>query len=324
MSTRKGRIIFAGSPEFAVPTLQAIAHAGHEVVAVLTQPDRPAGRGQRSRASAVKVSALALGFPVLQPASLKRDPEILPTLARLQPDLMVVVAYGLILPRAVLDLSRCGCVNVHASLLPRWRGAAPIPAAILAGDLQTGVTLMQLDEGLDTGPMLASRTITIGAEETAAQLHDRLAALGAELLPEHLPALLAGSVHAIPQPADGVTYAPKLAKADALLNWNESALLLHRRIRAYNPWPVAETRLDGMQLRCWAAALPGTASNSGQPGAVIGVSPSGIDVQTGEGSAAACGPCNWPAVSASARRTSRVVAHSPAKCWADERPVAGL
>lgn len=283
MNTRTGRIIFAGSPEFAVPTLQAIARAGHEVVAVLTQPDRPAGRGQRSRASAVKEAALELGFPVLQPASLKRDPEILPTLARLQPDLMVVVAYGLILPRAVLDLPCRGCVNVHASLLPRWRGAAPIPAAILAGDRQTGVTLMRLDEGLDTGPMLGSLTITIGEEESAAQLHDRLAALGAELLFEHLAALVAGAAHALPQPAVGVTYASKLAKADALLNWNESAMLLHRRIRAYNPWPVAETRLDGMQLRCWAATRPGTASNSIRPGAVIGVSPAGIDVQTGDG-----------------------------------------
>ena len=266
-----------------MPALERLAGSGHRVVAVLTQPDRPAGRGRHTHGSPVKQAALSHGLEVWQPESLKRDESARAELARRAPDLIVVVAYGLILPPAVLGIPRRGCVNIHASLLPRWRGAAPIQAAVLAGDAQTGVALMRLEEGLDTGPVAATRSVPISPANTAGELHNRLAQLGAELLMQTLGSILDGTAVFTPQPAQGASYAPKLSKADALIDWTEPAAALDRRIRAYNPWPVAETRLDGQQLRCWLAR-PLTADGGGQaPGTVIAASAEGMDVQTGAG-----------------------------------------
>jgi methionyl-tRNA formyltransferase len=280
---RRQRIIFAGTPEFAVPALERLVGSGYEVVAVLTQPDRPAGRGLQARPSPVKTCALARGIEVLQPASLKRDAVAREAIRERRPDLMVVVAYGLILPAEVLAIPRCGCINIHASLLPRWRGAAPIQAAILAGDAQTGITIMQMEEGLDTGPILATRAVAIAAGESAGELHDRLAVAGAGLLLEVIDAVLAGTVQPVAQPSDGVTYAARISKSDARLRWAQPAVVLDRLIRAYNPWPVAETTLDGSQLRCWAAVPLAGMGQAAAPGAVVGASPAGIDVQTGDG-----------------------------------------
>ncbi len=279
--SRPARVVFAGSPAFAVPALECLAATRHQVVAVFTQPDRPAGRGRALQASPVKQRALALGLPVLQPQSLKHDASVSGALRALAPDLIVVVAYGLLLPRAVLDIPRCGCVNLHASLLPRWRGAAPIQAAVLAGDARTGVALMRLEEGLDTGPVAAVRELAIGARDTAGELHDRLAVLGAQLLAAELEAILTGRAVFTAQAAAGACYAPKLDKAEARVDWRESAVTLDRRIRAYNPWPVAETLLDGAQFRLWRAEpLPG---GSAPPGSVVAAGDAGVDVQTGDG-----------------------------------------
>jgi len=283
VSPPAARIVFAGSPEFAVPALQRLAASTHEVVAVLTQPDRPAGRGRQLQASPVKACALSLGLPVLQPVSLRRDAAAREALRGLAPDLIVVVAYGLLLPREVLEIPPRGCLNIHASLLPRWRGAAPIQAAVLAGDAQTGVALMRLDEGLDTGPVAATSAIDIGPADTAGDLHDRLALLGAELLMTHLASILDGSARFVAQPAAGATHAGKISKADALIDWRESAVVLDRRIRAFNPWPVAETRLDGAQLRCWLARPLAGGERAAPPGTVLAAGPEGIDVQTGDG-----------------------------------------
>lgn len=283
MSNAPAKLIFAGSPEFAVPALEALLGTRHQVVAVLTQPDRPAGRGRMPQRSAVGQYASARGITLLQPQGLKRDPAAREALRALAPDLLVVVAYGLILPREVLDIPQRGCVNIHASLLPRWRGAAPIQAAILAGDAASGVALMRLEEGLDTGPVAATRALAIGAHDTAGDLHDRLAALGAALLLQHLEAILDGTAVFTAQPAAGVSYAPKLSKADALIDWRESAAVIDRRIRAYNPWPVAETRIDGAQLRCWEAVPVADAGAAALPGTVLAAGASGMDVQTGAG-----------------------------------------
>lgn len=246
------RIAFAGTPEFALPALEALATSPHTLVGVLTQPDRPSGRGRHLRPSPVKEAALALAVPIEQPETLlaqsQRD-----ALATWRPDVMVVVAYGLILPPAVLELPPLGCLNIHASLLPRWRGAAPIQRAILAGDAETGVTIMQMDRGLDTGPILAQRTQTIDRSATGASLHRSLAALGARALLETLDDLASGTARARPQPAEGVTYAAKIEKAEALIDWGSDALSLERQVRAFDPWPIAETRLDGKPLRILAA-----------------------------------------------------------------------
>lgn len=263
--THRLRIVFAGTPEFAVPALDALHAAGHPLVAVYTQPDRPAGRGQSLSASPVKCRALELGLGVEQPASLK-SAEAVTRLRELGADLMVVVAYGLILPQAVLDVPRLGAWNIHASLLPRWRGAAPIQRAILAGDASTGVTIMQMEAGLDTGPMLLVRETPIGPREHAGSLHDRLAALGAEAIVATIEAWHAGRVTPRVQPSEGATYAAKLRKEEALIDWRQPAVAIDAQVRAFNPWPVAETRWDGRQLRVWqaepdpttAAALPGT------------------------------------------------------------------
>ncbi|HTI96483.1 MAG TPA: methionyl-tRNA formyltransferase [Rudaea sp.] len=275
------RLVFAGTPEFAVPHLRACLAENVEIAAVYTQPDRPAGRGRALAASPVKQAALAAGLVVEQPESLKL-PDAKARLRELNPDLLVVVAYGLILPRAVLAIPRLCCWNVHASLLPRWRGAAPIQRAILAGDTQTGVCLMRMAAGLDTGPVMLRREIDIAADDTGGSLHDKLAALGAQALGEGLRRTQAGeTLTAQPQPEAGVTYAHKLEKSEARLDWNESAIALERKVRAFDPWPVAEADLAGERVRVWGAqAMPGS---SASPGAVIAATKHGIDVACGEG-----------------------------------------
>jgi methionyl-tRNA formyltransferase len=274
------KIVFAGTPEFSLPVLETLLRGRHHLVAVYTQPDRPAGRGRRTRYSPVKQLALAHDIPVCQPVSLRGN-AALEELAAWQADLMVVVAYGLILPPAVLALPRLGCINVHASLLPRWRGAAPIQRAILAGDTETGVTLMQMEAGLDTGPILASASCPVQADMTGGQLHDRLAGMGAALLQENLERVARGELEPQPQDDRLATYADKLDKREALIDWKLPAEEIGRKVRAFNPWPVAETRYAGRQLRIWEA-LP-LAANSEPPGRVLAVSKSGIDVACGEG-----------------------------------------
>lgn len=275
------RIVFAGTPAFAVPSLRAAARH-HEVVAVYTQPDRPAGRGRGLAASPVKLEAVARGIPVHQPAALK-DEAAQQQLRALQPDLMVVVAYGLILPKAVLAIPTWGCWNVHASLLPRWRGAAPIQRAIQAGDAQTGVCLMQMEAGLDTGPVLLRQALPISATDTGGQLHDRLAERGAQVLSDGLGLLRAGiRPIAQPQPAEGVTYAHKLDKAEARLDWTADAASLARTVRAFNPWPIAEAVLAGERVRIHGAVA--LEDNTDQaPGTVIAAARDGIDIACGTG-----------------------------------------
>ena len=259
------RIVFAGTPEFAASHLDALLRAGIKPVAVYTQPDRPAGRGQQLQMSPVKQLALQHGIAVEQPLSLKPS-EAQEVLRRHQPDLLIVVAYGLLLPQAVLDIPKHGCVNVHGSILPRWRGAAPIQRALQAGDSETGVDLMQMEAGLDTGPVLASARTPITAQDTGGSLHDRLALLGAELLVGNLAKLLRGELQAHKQNDALATYAKKLEKTEAQIDWSQSAAQIDRQIRAFNPWPVAQTQLAGETLRIWfshvtdnrAAATPGT------------------------------------------------------------------
>lgn len=274
-------IVFGGTPEFAVPALEALLHAGHRIAAVYTQPDRPAGRGRQVAQSAVKQAALRHGLVVEQPATL-RDPAAADRLAGYRPDVMVVVAYGLLLPKPILDTPRLGCVNIHGSLLPRWRGAAPIQRALLAGDAETGVSIMCMDVGLDTGPVLSTKSIAIAPHETAATLHDRLATLGAQALIETLPKFAAGELIPQPQPQAGVTYAHKLRKEEAVLDWSRPAMELDRQVRAFNPWPVAETRWRGQQLRVWESA-PLALNAKAKPGVVTGADANGIVVATGDG-----------------------------------------
>ena len=275
------KIVYAGTPEFAVPALDALRAAAHTVLAVYTQPDRPAGRGRKLLASPVKHCALTHGIPVYQPDNLK-TPDSQLQLAALQPDLMVVAAYGLLLPAAVLALPRYGCINIHASLLPRWRGAAPIQRAILAGDQETGITIMQMDASLDTGAMLLKKTCPIHADDTAQTLHDRLAPLGAQALLETLIQMAAGSLRAEPQDDAQACYAKKLLKNEALLDWQADAELLQRQVRAFNPWPVAQTLYRDAALRIFAAqALPETGNAA--PGTVLSAQRAGIDVATGNG-----------------------------------------
>jgi len=274
------RIVFAGTPDFAVPALEALHAAGHEVVAVYAQPDRPAGRGQAVTAGPVKRCAQALGLAVVQPATL-RSPEAVARLREHEADLMVVAAYGLILPPAVLEAPRLGCWNIHASLLPRWRGAAPIHRALLAGDALTGITIMQMDAGLDTGPMLLERPVPIGAREDGGSLHDRLAALGAEAIVAAIAGFQAGRLAPVPQPAEGVTYASKIRKDEARIDWATPADAIDRQVRAFNPWPVAETRWQDRQLRVWAAEPVSAAS--GEPGEVLEAAGGRIVVAAGEG-----------------------------------------
>ena len=275
------RIVFAGTPAFAVPSLRAAAQH-HEVVAVYTQPDRPAGRGRGMQPSPVKLEATLRGIPVLQPESLKsavsRD-----ALRALKPDLLVVVAYGLILPQSILDIPTYGSWNVHASLLPRWRGAAPIQRAIEAGDNDTGVCLMQMERGLDTGPVLLTQRLSIGEHDTGGQLHDRLAELGAQTLADGLGLLRAGlRPGATSQSADGVSYAHKLDKREARIDWSQPADLLARKVRAFNPWPMAEADIGGERVRIHGAIAVPCAGHV-TPGSVIAAGRDGIDVACGDG-----------------------------------------
>ncbi len=280
------RLIFAGSPDFAVPSLQRLLASQHEVVAVLTQPDRPSGRGRRFKPGPVKRCALEHDLTVYQPAGLK-DPDVLEQLAAFAPDLMVIVAYGLLLPPAVLSLPGTGCVNVHASVLPRWRGASPIQAAILAGDRQTGVSIMQMAAGLDTGPVFAVEQTDIGPTETAGELQDRLAELGADLLLRCLDPILEGTLASRSQNDADATTAARISKADALIDWSQPAADIDRKVRAYNPWPVAETILDGERLRCWRSIICADDGSPSDPSTGIGrieaVHNDGIDVRTGRG-----------------------------------------
>lgn len=269
------RLAFMGTPEFAVPALDALAEAGHEIAAVYSQPPRPAGRGQQTRASPVQGFAEARGWPLRTPVSLK-DAGEQAAFAALGLEAAVVVAYGLILPPPVLAAPRLGCLNIHASLLPRWRGAAPIQRAILAGDAESGVTIMRMDEGLDTGPMLLAESLPIGPTTTAAALHDSLAALGARLIVEALEGLVAGRLTPRPQPAEGVTYAAKLSRAESALDWRRPAAELERQVRAFSPWPGATAEMSGETVKVLAAELaagepdaaPGTVLDGGLEGAL--------------------------------------------------------
>ncbi len=264
------RVLFAGTPDFSVPALQALLAAGHAVVGVMTQPDRPAGRGQSLRASPVKQAALAAGLPVLQPVSL-RDPAVLDTVASLRPDVLVVVAYGLILPQPFLQLAPFGAVNIHASLLPRWRGAAPIQRAILAGDHQTGVTIMQMEAGLDTGPIMLAEAMPIGLDMTAGELHDRLAALGARLIVTALASRDQPPFGAVAQPEAGVTYAAKIRKSEALIDWQCEAEQVLRTVRAFAPVPGAAASLAGSVIKLHQAHLAGGLPPACLPGTVVAV-----------------------------------------------------
>jgi methionyl-tRNA formyltransferase len=280
--TNRPRIAFAGTPEFSVAALDALHAAGHRIVAVYTQPDRPSGRGRSLTASPVKRRALELGLQVEKPATLKST-ESVAKLASRDPDLMVVVAYGLILPQSILEVPRLGCLNIHASLLPRWRGAAPIQRAILAGDTRTGVTIMKMDAGLDTGPMLLVRSLEIGASENAGSLHDRLAVLGAEAIVTAIDSWAAGTVVPVAQPPEGATYAAKITKEEAVIDWSRTAGEIARQVRAFNPWPVAETRWKGQQLRIWEAG-PRSDEPGAVPGTVVEAAGGRLAVAAGRGS----------------------------------------
>lgn len=281
------RVVFAGTPEFAAVALQRLHAAGFEIPLVLTQPDRPAGRGMKLQASAVKTFALAQGIEVAQPRGLKLDGKFAAdaaaardALTAARPDVMVVAAYGLILPQWVLTLPRLGCLNIHASLLPRWRGAAPIHRAIEAGDAETGITIMQMDVGLDTGDMLLVERTIIQPNDTTATLHDRLAALGGRLVVEALELAACGGLKPQTQPADGVTYAHKIEKAEAAIDWRDSASAIERRVRAFDPFPGASATLAGQTLKVWRAE---PCAGSGRPGDVLAVDETGIVVACGDG-----------------------------------------
>ncbi len=274
------KIIFAGTPQFAASALEALSRE-HQIIAVLTQPDRPAGRGMHMAASPVKLLALKQGLPIMQPATLK-TPEAQRVIADLDADVMVVAAYGLILPKAVLQLPRYGCLNIHASLLPRWRGAAPIQRAILAGDTETGITIMQMDEGLDTGDMLLHRTCPIAAKDTAQSLHDKLAVLGAESILKALHLQEAGHLNPIKQNEDAACYAAKLIKSEAHIDWRVDATQIERAVRAYNPAPVCHATLNGVAIKIWQASLY-SGVNDCVPGTVLVVNKTGISVACGNG-----------------------------------------
>ena len=270
------KIVFAGTPDFAALSLNALLAAGHDIALVLTQPDRPSGRGMVLRSSPVKIAAEASGIDVFQPLTLK-DPATQERIRAVQADAMIVAAYGLILPQAVLDMPRFGCINIHASLLPRWRGAAPIQRAIEAGDTESGVCIMQMEAGLDTGPVLLSGRVPIAADETAGTLHDKLADMGARLIVETLAKL---PIDAVVQPEIGVTYAAKIEKAEAQIDWRRPAREIERQIRAFNPFPGAAGTLDGAAIKVWRSELVAAAA---PPGTVVSVERSGIVVACGDG-----------------------------------------
>ncbi|MBA2962966.1 MULTISPECIES: methionyl-tRNA formyltransferase [Ramlibacter] len=282
------RVAFAGTPDFARSALEALHAAGHTIPLVLTQPDRPAGRGLKLQASPVKQAALAHGIPVAQPRSLRLDGKFPDDAAQARDllraadlDVLVVAAYGLILPQWVLDTPRRGCLNIHASLLPRWRGAAPIHRALEAGDAHTGVTIMQMDAGLDTGDMLLVEPLPITPRDTTGTLHDTLAALGARLVVEALALAARGALARTPQPAAGVSYAHKIDKAEAQLDWSQPATAIERRLRAFDPFPGATSTLAGEALKLWRGEVIAPAAAA--PGTVLAVSPQGLDVATGDG-----------------------------------------
>jgi methionyl-tRNA formyltransferase len=272
------RVVFAGTSAFAVPALEALVAAGHPALLVLTQPDRPAGRGLTATRSPLKQAAERHGIPVLQPTSLK-DPAAQARLREARADVLVVAAYGLLLPQAVLDIPPRGAVNIHASLLPRWRGAAPIQRALLAGDRESGVCIMQMDAGLDTGPVLMREAFAIAPDETGGSLHDKLAALGARMVVATLDGLERGTLRATPQPAEGATYAHKIDKAEARVDWTRGALEVERQVRAFNPVPGAATRLRGDEIKLWRATSVDCAG--APPGTVLRVGREGIDVACG-------------------------------------------
>ena len=284
------KIIFAGTPEFAAVALKALHDAGHQIVLALTQPDRPAGRGMQLHASPVKQFALDHQIPVAQPVSLRLDgkyPEIASEAHQLLQstphDVMVVAAYGLILPLSVLDIPPLGCLNIHGSLLPRWRGAAPIHRAIEAGDSETGITIMQMDQGLDTGAMLLIEKLTIGADDTTGSLHDKMAKLGGEMIVEALSRLEQNALPATPQPEEGVTYAAKISKEEAALDFTLPAEVLERKIRAFNPFPAASASFTGVTLKLWQAQVI-SSDNKAAPGAIISADPQdGVVVACGSG-----------------------------------------
>lgn len=276
------RIVFAGTPEFAVPPLLALAESRHQVIGVFTQPDKPAGRGRKLLQSPVKRQAESLNFPCLQPETLKSS-DITDVLRELAPDVMVVVAYGQILPQSVLSLPVHGCLNIHASLLPRWRGAAPIQRAILAGDNKTGVSIMQMDAGLDTGPVLCTGEVDITQETIAATLHDQLAERGAKLIVDCVEKWCDGMLEATPQDDTAATYANKLAKSEANIDWNNPADAIHRQVRAFNPWPVAQTSLGGKFIRIWNASVA-RANVDAIPGTVLRCDRTALEVATSDGS----------------------------------------
>lgn len=273
------RTVFAGTSAFAVPSLKALIAVDYPVRAVYTQPDRPAGRGRQLRPSPVKQLALAADLPIRQPASLAGQEAELRSLA---PEVMVVAAYGVLLPQTILDIPRHGCVNVHASLLPRWRGAAPIQRAIEAGDRDTGVTIMLMEAGLDTGPILRQARVAIGGEATGGSLHDRLAELGAQELLATLSALATGTLVPHPQDSGSASYARKLSKSEARIDWQAPAVAIERKIRAYDPWPVAVTEYAGTTWRLWRGRVSEGAARAA-PGTIIAAGRSGIEVATGEG-----------------------------------------
>ena len=285
------RVAFAGTPEFAAVALQALLAAGFEVPLVLSQPDRPAGRGMKLQASPVKQLAVARGIAVAQPRSLRLDgkfPEEAQSgrqaLLDARPDVLIVAAYGLIRPKWVLDLPRLGCLNIHGSILPRWRGAAPIHRAIEAGDAETGITIMQMDEGLDTGDMLLLERLPIAAADTTATLHDKLAALGGRLIVEALELAACGGFQPVKQPEAGVTYAHKIEKAESQIRWTDDAAQIARRLRAFDPFPGGVAQLDGESVKVWRAEVVEAAGMRGEPGQVLAVSPEGPIVACGAGS----------------------------------------
>jgi methionyl-tRNA formyltransferase len=287
------RVAFAGTPEFAAVALQAILDAGHVVPLVLTQPDRPAGRGMKLMASPVKALALARGVPVAQPRSLRRDgkypedaAEAATQIAAAAADVMVVAAYGLLLPAWVLQAPRLGCLNIHGSLLPRWRGAAPIHRAIEAGDAETGITIMQMDEGLDTGDMLLETREPIRPDDTTAALHDRLAAMGARLVVEALADAAAGRLRPRKQPAEGVTYAHKIEKSEAAIDWRLPAAVIERRVRAFDPFPGANFELGGETVKAWRVAVRPAPASGAAPGTVLSTDGGELLVACGEGALA--------------------------------------
>ena len=275
------RLIFAGTPAFAATQLAALRIAGHEIVLVLTQPDRVAGRGLRPSVSAVKQAALAAGLDIMQPPTLK-DPGVQDRLDRTRVDAWVVAAYGLILPPAILDQPQFGCLNVHASLLPRWRGAAPIQRAIMAGDRETGISIMRMDPGLDTGPVLLQHATAIGSDESAGSLHDRLAQLGAALIVEALERLALGTIAPWSQPATGVTYAAKITREDVRIDWTQPAQSVAQMIRALDPTPGAQTQLGPQMLKLWSAKAHDTSTDQA-PGTVLGVEADGVRIACGHG-----------------------------------------